>query len=120
MQIFWKSYLCGLLTVFTFCFLKADLIEAKALYVSNYGIDSSSCGTLNNPGRSISQVIANASANDRIIVGPGRYGDLNGDGDFSEMGEEAAEIGSGCFCMIKIDKSLSLESSDGQEREVWF
>ena len=46
------------------------------------------CGEPRNACRSISQAIENASTTDNIWVGPGRYGDLNGDGDFEDQGEE--------------------------------
>ena len=66
------------------------------------------------PCRSISERdFSNAAAGDRIIVGAGRYGDLDRDGIFGEPGEEAAEVGFGCQCMIKLDKGLELLSSDG-------
>ena len=48
--------------------------------VANNGVDSASCGTSANPCRSITQAIANAADGDRIVVGPGTYGDLNNDG----------------------------------------
>jgi len=91
----------------------AGAAEAATLNVANNGQDSGTCGAAASPCRSISQAIANASAGDRIVVGPGRYGDLDGDGNFTSPGEEAAEVGSGCFCMIKVDKPLTIESRAG-------
>jgi parallel beta-helix repeat protein len=88
-------------------------VQATTLNVANNGVDSSSCGGKDLPCRSISQAIANASPDDTIVVGPGRYGDLNGNGIFGEVGEETAEVGGGCSCMIKINKRLALKSSDG-------
>lgn len=85
--------------------------QAETLHVANNGVDSPTCGDKDSPCRSISQAIVNASAGDRIVVGPGRYGDLNGNGTFGEPGEEAAEAD--CSCMIKVDKPLKLESRDG-------
>jgi parallel beta-helix repeat protein len=86
---------------------------AATLHVANNGVDSPTCGGKTAPCRSISQAIANASDEDRIVVGPGRYGDLNGDGDFHDPGEEAAELDFGCFCMIKVNKPVTIESSNG-------
>lgn len=86
---------------------------AKRLFVANNGIDTPGCGSKQEPCRSISQAINNASAADVILVGPGLYGDLNGDGDFNDPGEESAEVGFGCRCMIQIDKSITLLSSEG-------
>ena len=40
------------------------------------------------PCRSISRGIANAADGDTIVVGPGRYGDLDRDGTLSEPNEE--------------------------------
>jgi parallel beta-helix repeat protein len=83
----------------------------KGIRVANNGTDSATCGSSTDPCRSISQAITNAPAGSRIVVGPGRYGDLNADGDFSDPGEEAAP--SGCSCIILVDKPLRLESRDG-------
>src|SRR5712692_1255858 len=81
---------------------------AATFIVANNGVDSSTCGAANTPCRSISRAIANALAGDTIIVGPGRYGDLNRDGAFTDPGEEAAEVGFGCNCMIKVNKQVTL------------
>jgi hypothetical protein len=86
---------------------------SPSLHVANNGTDSPACGGEDHPCRSISQAIANASAGDTIVVGPGRYGDLNGNGIFGEPGEEAAEVGFGCACMIHVNKPVKLESRDG-------
>ncbi len=88
-------------------------VHANTLNVANNGVDSPSCGTRNIPCRSISQAIANANAGDTIEVGPGRYGDLNGNGTFGEPGEEVAQVGFGCFCMINVNKPVTLISSEG-------
>lgn len=92
--------------------------EAAKLLVANNGVDGATCGDKSNPCRSISQAIQNAVANDTIIVGPGRYGDLDGNGSFGEPGDEHAEVGTGCSCMIRIDKPLTIESSDGAAATV--
>ncbi|MGH2359242.1 MAG: hypothetical protein ACRDGM_01700 [bacterium] len=93
--------------------LSSSKVQAIVLEVASNGSDSVSCGSKEVPCRSISQAIANATDRDRIVVGPGLYGDLNNDGDFTDPGEEAAEPGPGCTCMIKVDKSVQIESSDG-------
>ncbi|QSQ22757.1 right-handed parallel beta-helix repeat-containing protein [Pyxidicoccus parkwayensis] len=90
----------------------------RTLYVANNAVDSKSCGAKTSPCRSISQAIDNARNGDRIVVGPGRYGDLNADGDFDDPGDEAAEVFTGCRCMILIDKRLKLESTDGAKATV--
>ncbi|HKC49588.1 MAG TPA: right-handed parallel beta-helix repeat-containing protein [Myxococcota bacterium] len=88
------------------------------LFSASQGVDAPSCGPAKSPCRSISQAIANAAAGDTIIVGPGYYGDLDGDGVFGETGEETAEIGSGCDCVVKIDKRLGVRSRDGATATV--
>jgi hypothetical protein len=93
-------------------------IAADTLKVANNGLDSPTCGSQNDPCRSISQTIINAADGDRIIVGPGHYGDLNRDGDFDDPGEEAAEVNLGCDCMIKVDKAVMLVSRDGAAATV--
>jgi len=92
----------------------AQPAEAATLYVANNGLDSATCGATKEPCRSLSRAIQNASPKDRILVGPGLYGDLNRDGMFTPAtGEEAAEVGLGCRCMIKVDKQLTIESRAG-------
>ncbi|MFP2910620.1 NosD domain-containing protein [Pyxidicoccus sp. 3LFB2] len=85
----------------------------RTLYVANNAVDSATCGTRERPCRSLSRAIDNARGGERILVGPGRYGDLNGDGDFFDAGEEAAEVGFGCRCMVLVDKRVRIESTDG-------
>src|SRR5262245_17312598 len=91
---------------------------AATLAVASTGVDSATCGGAANPCRSISRAIANAAAGDTIVVGPGRYGDLNLDGNFSDPGDEAAQIGTGCSCMINVDKPLTIVSRDGASPTV--
>lgn len=83
--------------------------DAETLHVANEGVDSSACRARNNPCRSISQAIANANSGETIEVGPGRYGDLNGNGTFGELGEELAQS----YGMIEVNKPVTLISSDG-------
>ena len=97
--------------------LAALLVAAPAgaatVYVGQEGTDSGSCGAKATPCRSISRGIAVAGSGDTVRVGPGRYGDLNGDGAFDDPGDEAAELGSGCDCMIRVEKQVSLLSEAG-------
>ena len=83
----------------------AGTAGAVTVHVRNNGLDSATCGTVATPCRSISRAIANAVAKDRILVGPGRYGDLNGNGIFGEPGEEPGSI--------FVNKPLTLESEEG-------
>lgn len=65
------------------------------------------------PCRTIGQAIANAAPGDTIEVGPGRYSDINADGDFDDPGDEATEVDVGCDCVIYVDKLLAIVSRDG-------
>ena len=89
----------------------AGHIQAAVFNVANNGVDSTACGTAQSPCRSISQAITNAAAGDEILVGPGRYGDLNGNGAMAEPGEETGV--SGCSCMIAVNKAVIIRSTHG-------
>ena len=98
---------------------------AATLYVANNGVDAlvcglvvlgSSCGSQTNPCRSITCAIQYAQAGDTIMVGPGRYGDLDGDGVIGEPGEETGSPG--CGCMLSVNKSINLVSSNGAAATV--
>lgn len=92
--------------------------SATTRFVAQQGVDSGTCGASSAPCRSISQAVANAVDGDTIVVGPGYYGDLNGDDDFADPGEEAAETGGGCDCAVKIDKRVTVKSRDGAAATV--
>lgn len=62
--------------------------SAAEIRVANYGVDAEACGSAARPCRSITQGINIAQAGDTVLVGPGRYGDINGDGDFTDAGDE--------------------------------
>jgi hypothetical protein len=92
-------------------FAFAASARAGTLYVASNGLDAGDCGPKKSPCRSITRAIANASVGDKIIVGPGRYGDLNRNGTLGETGEETPS--SGCGCMLSINKRVSVTSSNG-------
>src|SRR5262249_55607768 len=93
--------------------------HAGSLYVANNGVDGPGCGPTESPCRSIGQAIARAVSGDSIIVGPGRYGDLNANGVLGEPGEENPDAFSpGCGCMLGINKGVRLISSDGAAETV--
>lgn len=96
----------------------ASLADGATLYVASNGEDSllhpcppGSCTSKESPCRSISCAVRSAAPGDTIVVGPGRYGDLNGNGTLGEAGEEAPTPQ--CACMLAIDKPLTLVSSAG-------
>jgi len=102
----------------TFCVTQASFAQisteqaytGKKLFVTAIAVDSAVCGPRDKPCRSISQAIENANEGDHIFVGPGYYGDINMDGDFDDPGDEKAQLGFGCHCIILINKSLTLTS----------
>lgn len=83
--------------------------------VASFGADSPTCGTSSAPCRTISQAVANASAGDSIVVGPGVYGDVNGDGDLADAGEENSSVSGKT---IVISKALAVLSRDGAASTV--
>jgi hypothetical protein len=98
-------------------------VEAATQYVANNGIDSPACGSIQDPCRTISRGIANAQNGDRIIVGPGRYGDLNRNGVLGETGEETGGCpggggGPSKLCVLDISKSVQVQSRDGSAATV--
>lgn len=92
-------------------------------WVTNNGADSPSCGSKTKPCRSISQAIENASADDVIEVGAGRYGNVTGGGTFSGPGDEhsqliaaapsSEEFGQQMGCIVCITKPLQIYSLHG-------
>lgn len=92
--------------------------QPHTLYVSMDGKDGVTCGDQQQPCRSIRRAIRNAHNGDTILVGPGRYGDVDRDGDFRDLGEEKAEVGVGCRCLIKIEKPLTIASLEGAAATV--
>src|SRR3974390_1682941 len=92
---------------------------AASHWVAVNGTDSAVCGSQQSPCRSISQAMANAAAGDTINVGPGHYGDVNGDGNFTGPGDEQPDPNarSGTLpssvpvgCIVCITKPLHLYS----------
>ena len=87
--------------------------SAATRYVTDSGTDSPSCGAdLATACRSITQAIKLANAGDTVLVGPGRYGDLNRSGVLGDMpGEETGSPG--CGCAVSINKPVIVISSKG-------
>ena len=91
-------------------------VGAATVLVAVNGVDSAACGTKTAPCRSIGEAIDRAAAGDTISVGPGRYGDLDGNGTLTGPGEEtgSAAVGPGIFIL----KRLTLLSRDGAGETV--
>ena len=108
----------GISIVATILFALGPRAYAKTIYVANNGVDSSTCGPAGQvPCRSITRGLHHSANLDLIVVGPGKYGDLNGDGILGNSpGEEVPATN--CFCMIAINKSVTIVSSAGAAATV--
>jgi len=97
--------------------LWAHAAYSSSILVTNFGTDSSSCGSNASPCRSISQAIENAAPGEVIYVGAGRYGDVSGTGTFTGPGDEHAQPASGPFdysgCVVCISKAVQIYSLNG-------
>jgi hypothetical protein len=97
-------------------------VQAATLWTMTWGTDSASCGSGGSPCRSISQAIANAQDGDAIHVGPGRYGNVNGDSTFSGPGDERPEANAakwdGSGCILCINKGVHIYSTAGADLTV--
>lgn len=93
--------------------LAASEAAAATVYVANTGSDSISCGGESSPCRTISQAVQMAAAGDRVLVGPGVYGDVDGDGEFITPGDEPASYDTGCHCLVYVDKPVTILSQAG-------
>ena len=86
------------------------------LYVSMMGTDAPECGEKRNPCRTISRAVQNAPDGALVVVGPGRYGDLNADGVLDadpEAGEEDPVPCGSASCAVRLSKPITVVSSDG-------
>ncbi len=96
-------------------FLASPFALSATLYVSNRGTDSPGCGAIDLACRSISQAVLNAVAGDTILVGPGRYGDLDGDGVLGSVGEELGSPDPLVQGAVYVTKPLTILSIAGAE-----
>lgn len=105
-----RQMLRSSLTAVVFLALAASA-QSATLYVANNGVDGPACGPKKSPCRSISQAVnTHAADGDKIVVGPGGYGDLNGNGT---LGDSPGEETGGFGCVLLIGRRVSLTSSDG-------
>ncbi len=91
--------------------LAPHVTPAATVVVAANGIDGPACGTKTAPCRTINHGIARAANGDTIVVGPGHYGDVNGDGQLSGPGEEIPA--DPCTCVISVSKPVTVLSRDG-------
>ena len=108
-----------LLLAFAIVFAPPSLAQEQTrsvIRVANNGTDTPTCGTRIKPCRSISFGIVNAQDGDLVLVGPGHYGDIDGDLQYTTSGDEMANLGLGC--VICIQKSVSVASTDGAKVTV--
>jgi hypothetical protein len=108
------------LTIITMALIApATAMSASQLtfYVANNGANAPDCGLSRSaPCRSINHTVSIAPAGSRIVVGPGRYGDVNGDGVLQGPDEE--EPCRSDASMLCVKKRLTLESSSGPHATV--
>jgi hypothetical protein len=93
-----------------------SLAHGATRFVADTGNDGPNCGlALTSACRSITQAIELAAPGDTILVGPGRYGDLNGNGVLGEPGEELGYLTppASCSCVLRIEKPVIVISSGG-------
>ena len=95
--------------------LSSPAVGGTRWFVAANGTDSATCGGKKEPCRTITVAMAGALDGDTVEVGPGRYGDLNGNGMLGEAEEEAALA---CACVVSLTKSLLLQSSAGAAATV--
>ena len=83
---------------------------STTLYVAVNALrNGPNCGAQTHPCRTITQAIVHAAPGNFIEVGPGIYGDIDGDGDADSAGEEPSVI---------IDKALTVYSTSGAAQTI--
>lgn len=97
--------------------LIASSALAATILVSPNGVDNGSCGAKSAPCLTITRAIANAGIDDTVVVAPGRYGDVNGNGSLSGPAEEPPNL-NGCDCVLDIGKRVAVVSRDGAAATV--
>lgn len=90
---------------------------AATLLVAVNGVDGTGCGVGASPCRTITRAIANAVDGDTVVVGPGRYGDVNGDLALAGPQEETPNV-NGCDCAVEIGKRVTIFARDGAAATV--
>jgi hypothetical protein len=107
--------------------LYSGAASAGTLFVANNGVDSANCGAQTKPCRSITQALTNAVSGSTILVAPGRYGDIDGDGRFESPGDERPQRRDysptggrpiPLACVVCILKPVHLLSMDGAAATV--
>jgi hypothetical protein len=88
-----------------------DERRRREIHVAVNGTDSRRCGSRFDPCRSITQAINVAREGDTILVGPGRYGDVDIGPDLKGAGDEHPDAA--LECMVCIDKRVRVLSTHG-------
>ena len=105
-----KSYSCAGAAVLLIA-VSVSTATAATLKVAGNGNDGDACGSNTEPCRTISKAISRASAGDMILVGPGVYGDVNGDGVFDAGAGD--EVSGDPTRVIVVDRSVTIRSTGG-------
>jgi hypothetical protein len=91
--------------------------QSRTIWVQSNGSDTPTCGlTKSQSCRSISAGIARANTGDLVLVGPGRYGDIDNDLQYVTPGDEAADLN--LRCVVCITKRVTVASTDGANATV--
>jgi len=90
---------------------------AGTVIVAANGVDGGACGAKTSPCRTITRAIANAGVDDTVVVGPGRYGDVNGNTSIGGADEEEPNV-NGCGCILDVGKRVTVVSRDGASATI--
>jgi hypothetical protein len=96
------SAACAALVAFA-----AVAAHAATLHVANVDRTNNACGSRAEPCSEIAQALEYAAEGDTIVVGPGLYGDPDGDGFVEWPVDEA------CECIVHVTKRVRIVSSGG-------
>jgi hypothetical protein len=84
--------------------------RAATLHVANVGGTNNVCGSRAEPCPEIGQALEYAADGDTIVVGPGLYGDPDGNGFVEWPADEA------CECIVHVTKRVRIVSSGGADK----
>jgi nitrous oxidase accessory protein NosD len=87
--------------------------SAATWHVANDGLDTNDCAQAISACRTITRAMELASPGDTVLVGPGRYGDLDQSGSYDGINEEAGMLVPNGGAGVIVNKPLTLLSTRG-------
>jgi hypothetical protein len=109
-RVFWSC--CSLIA----CALGVlDASAQPVLWVQNYGIDQAGCGTKSVPCRSLARAVGAAPSGAVVLVGPGRYGDVNRNGSVDPGDETSVPSDEFWRGVIRVERPIRIYSTHGAE-----